>query len=142
MSDINIVIVYCTQCQWLLRAAWMAQELLSTFSTDLGEVALQPGTGGVFQVSCDGELLWDRKRDGGFPDAKTLKQRVRDLIDPSRPLATWTVIAGPGRRLRGRVSRPACGRNRSHPEQDRADRHHHSPCRPQVRHMLPDQPAA
>ena len=69
-----------------LRAAWMAQELLSTFSTDLGEVALQPGTGGVFQVSCDGELLWDRKRDGGFPDAKTLKQRVRDLIDPSRPL--------------------------------------------------------
>ena len=50
----------------------MAQELLSTFSTDLGEVALQPGTGGVFQVSCDGELLWDRKRDGGFPDAKTL----------------------------------------------------------------------
>ena len=49
-----------------LRAAWMAQELLSTFSTDLGEVALQPGTGGVFQVSCDGELLWDRKRDGGF----------------------------------------------------------------------------
>ena len=61
MSDINgprIVIVYCTQCQWLLRAAWMAQELPSTFSTDLGEVALQPGTGGVFQVSCDGELLW------------------------------------------------------------------------------------
>ena len=52
MSDINgprIVIVYCTQCQWLLRAAWMAQELLSTFSTDLGEVALQPGTGGVFR---------------------------------------------------------------------------------------------
>ena len=40
----------------------------------------------MFQVSCDGELLWDRKRDGGFPDAKTLKQRVRDLIDPSRPL--------------------------------------------------------
>ena len=89
MSDTTgprIVIVYCTQCQWLLRAAWMAQELLSTFSTDLGEVALQPGTGGVFQVSCNGELLWDRKRDGGFPDAKTLKQRVRDLIDPSRPL--------------------------------------------------------
>ncbi|MGC3654910.1 Rdx family protein, partial [Pseudomonas aeruginosa] len=24
------VITYCTQCQWLLRAAWLAQELHST----------------------------------------------------------------------------------------------------------------
>ncbi|TIP36311.1 MAG: selenoprotein, partial [Mesorhizobium sp.] len=31
-----IRITYCTQCQWLLRAGWMAQELLSTFGTDLG----------------------------------------------------------------------------------------------------------
>jgi selenoprotein W-related protein len=38
----RIVIAYCTQCHWLLRAAWMAQELLSTFSADLGEVALAP----------------------------------------------------------------------------------------------------
>ncbi|BEG73594.1 hypothetical protein HBIAX_00637 [Achromobacter xylosoxidans] len=82
----RIVILYCTQCQWLLRAGWMAQELLSTFATDLGEVALQPGTGGVFQITYDGELLWDRKRDGGFPDAKVLKQRVRDRLDPGRPL--------------------------------------------------------
>jgi selenoprotein W-related protein len=82
----RIVVTYCTQCQWLLRAAWMAQELLSTFGGELGEVALKPGTGGVFQITCDGELLWDRKRDGGFPDAATLKQRVRDKIDPGRDL--------------------------------------------------------
>ncbi|AOB31161.1 hypothetical protein AKI39_11295 [Bordetella sp. H567] len=82
----RIAITYCTQCQWLLRAAWMAQELLSTFGTDLGEVALLPGTGGIFQVHCDGALLWDRKAQGGFPDAKTLKQLVRDHIDPGRDL--------------------------------------------------------
>ena len=82
----RITIVYCTQCQWLLRAAWMAQELLSTFGSDLGEVALVPGTGGVFQIAYDGDLLWDRKRDGGFPDAKTLKQRVRDRLEPARDL--------------------------------------------------------
>lgn len=41
----EIVITYCTQCQWLLRAAWLAQELLSTFADDLGRVALEPGTG-------------------------------------------------------------------------------------------------
>lgn len=82
----RIAITYCTQCQWLLRAAWMAQELLSTFGTDLGEVALLPGTGGIFQVHCGGALLWDRKERGGFPDAKTLKQLVRDHIDPGRDL--------------------------------------------------------
>lgn len=86
MSGPRITIHYCTQCQWLLRAAWMAQELLSTFSTDLGEVALQPGTGGVFQIDYDGERIWDRKTDGGFPDAKALKQRVRDRLDPARDL--------------------------------------------------------
>lgn len=82
----RVVITYCTQCQWLLRAAWMAQELLSTFATDLAEVALVPGTGGVFRIDCGGEAIWERKRDGGFPDVKTLKQRVRDRLDPTRSL--------------------------------------------------------
>ncbi|WP_292897664.1 MULTISPECIES: SelT/SelW/SelH family protein [unclassified Nitratireductor] len=86
MSGHRVTITYCTQCQWLLRSAWLAQELLSTFSTELCEVAMRPGTGGVFEVSCDDTLIWERKRDGGFPDAKTLKQRVRDVIDPERDL--------------------------------------------------------
>jgi selenoprotein W-related protein len=64
----------------------MAQELLSTFGADLAEVALVPGTGGVFTVECDGELLWERKRDGGFPDAAELKRRVRDRVWPERGL--------------------------------------------------------
>lgn len=79
-------ITYCTQCHWLLRAAWMAQELLSTFSGELAEVALVPGTGGIFTISCDGELIWDRKRDGGFPEAAKLKQLVRDHAWPDRDL--------------------------------------------------------
>ena len=82
----RLAITYCRQCNWLLRAAWMAQELLTVFAEELGEVALVPGTGGVFEISCDGRTVWERKRDGGFPDAKTLKQRVRDLLDPGRDL--------------------------------------------------------
>lgn len=79
----RITITYCTQCNWLLRAGWMAQELLSTFSTDIGAVTLVPGTGGVFEIMCNDQSIWERKRDGGFPDVKTLKQRVRDHIDPN-----------------------------------------------------------
>ncbi|NHQ85814.1 MULTISPECIES: SelT/SelW/SelH family protein [Iodobacter] len=82
----RVSILYCTQCNWLLRSAWLAQELLSTFAQELGEVALQPGTGGVFVVHCMDTLIWDRKIEGRFPEAKELKQRVRDLIAPEKPL--------------------------------------------------------
>lgn len=81
-----IEIRYCTQCQWLLRAAWLAQELLSSFAEDLERVALVPGTGGIFSITCNGLQVWERKADGGFPEARILKQRVRDLIDPERDL--------------------------------------------------------
>ncbi len=79
-------ITYCTQCNWLLRSAWMAQEVLSTFSLEIGSVTLIPGTGGIFEITLDGLLIWERKRDGGFPDVKVLKQMVRDRIDPDRDL--------------------------------------------------------
>lgn len=82
----RIRIVYCRQCNWMLRAAWMAQELLATFPEDVGEVALAPSTGGTFQIELDGDLLWERKRDGGFPDVKALKQLVRDRVAPDRAL--------------------------------------------------------
>ena len=83
----RIVIAYCPACRWLLRAAWLAQELLSTFENDLGEVALAPAGKGVFEVTTgDGTVLWSRKADGGFPEAKELKRRVRDALFPDRDL--------------------------------------------------------
>lgn len=86
MSAPNVTIAYCTQCNWLLRSGWMAQELLSTFGEDLGGVTLVPGHGGIFEIRVDGVLIWERKRDGGFPDVKALKGRVRDVIAPERDL--------------------------------------------------------
>ncbi|KAF1913881.1 Rdx family-domain-containing protein [Ampelomyces quisqualis] len=85
----------------MLRAAYFGQELLSTFGTQVGEIALIPATGGLFTVELTyipgGEgaehtaeakkvLLWDRKAKAGFPETKVLKQLVRDHIDPSRDL--------------------------------------------------------
>lgn len=46
----KVTIVYCTQCRWLLRAGWMAQELLSTFDEELDALTLKPGSGGIFEV--------------------------------------------------------------------------------------------
>ena len=86
MRQPRVEIEYCTQCRWLMRAAWTAQELLTTFVRDLGEVALVPGIGGVFEVRLDAETLWSRKEQGGFPDLAELKRLVRDRVDPDRDL--------------------------------------------------------
>ena len=88
----EIVITYCTQCQWLLRAAWLAQELLSTFADDLGRVALEPGTGGVFRITCDGEQIWERKADGGFPRPRCSSS---GFAIASIRRVTWATATGP-----------------------------------------------
>ncbi|RME34737.1 MAG: SelT/SelW/SelH family protein [Gammaproteobacteria bacterium] len=82
----RLEIEYCSQCRFILRAAWLAQELLMTFDLELGEVALIPGSGGVFEVRLDGETLFSRQQAGRFPEAKELKQLVRDRICPDRDL--------------------------------------------------------
>ncbi len=82
----RLEIEYCTQCGFILRAGWMAQELLMTFATELGEVALVPGREGVFDVRLDGELVFSRKVAKRFPDSKEIKQLVRDRVAPGKDL--------------------------------------------------------
>ncbi len=94
MSDAfpRVEIEYCTQCRWLLRAGWTAQELLTTFVDELGEVALRPGTGGVFIVRlqltqrAESIEIFSRAAEGRFPEMKELKQRIRDHVSPDRDL--------------------------------------------------------
>ena len=82
----QVEIEYCTQCRWLLRAAWLAQELLTTFEQELTGVNLQPGSGGIFEVRLNGAVIFNRKEAGRFPESKELKQLIRDVIAPARDL--------------------------------------------------------
>ncbi|CAM2792028.1 SelT/SelW/SelH family protein [Moritella viscosa] len=88
MSEIKaeIDIYYCRQCNWMLRSTWLTQELLHTFGEEISKISLHPDTGGRFEIRCNQQLIWERKQDGGFPEAKVLKQRVRDIITPERDL--------------------------------------------------------
>ncbi|WP_045608466.1 SelT/SelW/SelH family protein [Vibrio vulnificus] len=86
MLKAKIEIYYCRQCNWMLRSTWLSQELLHTFSEEIASITPYPDTGGRFEIHCNDELIWERKRDGGFPEAKELKQRVRDIIAPERDL--------------------------------------------------------
>jgi selenoprotein W-related protein len=82
----RVEIRYCTGCRWGLRAGWMAQELLATFEDEIGEMALVPGSGGIFEVRADGERVWSREEEGRFPELKELKQRIRDRIAVGKDL--------------------------------------------------------
>ncbi|MFV8750058.1 SelT/SelW/SelH family protein [Nannocystaceae bacterium ST9] len=89
MSEPRLEIHYCTRCRWLLRAAWLAQELLTTFDQgELGELALVPvrEPAGTLKVVLAGETIFDRAALGRFPEAKELKQLVRDRVAPQREL--------------------------------------------------------
>ncbi len=84
-TRVPVRIRYCTQCRWLGRASWIAQELLTTFPTEL-EVTLEPGFGGVFEVELEGSVIFSRAVSRRFPEPKELKQKIRDRVDPTRSL--------------------------------------------------------
>lgn len=82
-----VSIEYCPKCGWLLRSAYMAQELLTTFNDDLKGVLLQPSEiSGRFTISINDEKIFDRKEQGRFPEIKELKQLVRDVVSPGKSL--------------------------------------------------------
>jgi len=82
-----ITIDYCPKCHWLLRAAYMAQEFLTTFENDLKGVTLQPSeVNGTFLITIDSRKIFDRKEYGGFPEIKELKQMIRDVVSPGKSL--------------------------------------------------------
>lgn len=81
MKKPTVTIEYCPKCGWMLRSAYFAQELLTTFSEELCEVVLKPSeTSGTFLISVNDKLIFDRKTEGRFPEIKELKQLVRDLV--------------------------------------------------------------
>ncbi|MBY0479901.1 MAG: SelT/SelW/SelH family protein [Chitinophagaceae bacterium] len=83
----RITIEYCPKCNWLLRAAYIAQELLTTFVDDVHSVTLVPSaTGGHFSISIENAIVFDRKEYGGFPEIKELKQKIRDIVHPGKDL--------------------------------------------------------
>ena len=88
MAKPQLILRYCPKCRWMMRAGWTAQELLVTFEPYIDGVLIGPGTSGEFTLTIAGDAqpLWCRKRDGGFPELKELKQRLRDRVAPGLDL--------------------------------------------------------
>jgi selenoprotein W-related protein len=86
MAAPRIEISYCRKCRFLLRASWMAQELLTTFADELGEVAIVPSGGGILEVKLDGEVIGTNRDGAPMPDPAAVKRAVRDRIAPDRKI--------------------------------------------------------
>ena len=86
MAGPRLEIEYCVKCRFQLRAGWMAQELLSTFESQLGEVVLVPGSGGIFQVKLDGDVIASNRESKKMPEPSEVKRLVRDRIAPERKI--------------------------------------------------------
>ncbi len=76
MGKPRVVVEYCRRCGFLLRAAWVAQELLKTFEDEIAEVALRPDGGGIFAIRVDETLLFSNKVEGRFPELRELRERL------------------------------------------------------------------
>jgi selenoprotein W-related protein len=83
----TVFIEYCPKCNWLLRAAYMAQELLTTFADELYALTLVPSeTPGHYSIRVNDVTIFDRKKWGGFAEIKEIKQLVRDQVSPEKNL--------------------------------------------------------
>lgn len=74
----TVTIEYCEPCGLRDPAVETQESLLAAFGRELDGVRLQPGHGGIFQVSADDELVWDRNDHGGEIDADAIVDAVRD----------------------------------------------------------------
>lgn len=63
------------------RATWTAAEILSEYQHDIESFELEMGSGGDFEFTLDGQLIYSKQATGEYPDIKILKQAVVDAIE-------------------------------------------------------------
>ena len=64
-------------------AFWMGSELYVAGGSQVA-VKLTPGKGGVFKVTLNGEVVWDKAEQGrypAFPDAREIKTKVANMVE-------------------------------------------------------------
>ena len=75
-------IEYCVPCGYGNLAAYMVSELFQAGGPAIA-ISLKPGAGGVFKVTVDGRVLWDKKEKGASPhitQVKELKAQVANML--------------------------------------------------------------
>jgi selenoprotein W-related protein len=80
MTPVKVKISYCAECGYETQTLALAKSLMYEFAQQLSSIELIPWEGGTFDVSVDGRLVHSMRREGGFPDPKTVSEAVRGAL--------------------------------------------------------------
>lgn len=65
----NISIAYCAECGFGPLAVRVAEALLETYEhAGVGQITIEVGGKGIFEVRADGDLIAERKDKGRLPE--------------------------------------------------------------------------
>jgi selenoprotein W-related protein len=82
-----VTIEYCPKCGWLLRAANMAQELLTIFTDELQGVTLKPAeVSGRYTITVEDTVVFDRKEHGDLQTSKKSNSGYGMWLAPTKAL--------------------------------------------------------
>lgn len=62
------------------RAVSLTDKLLGTYKDRLGEVALVPSTGGAFEISVDGNVIFSKLQEGRFPEERVIVREIGEQL--------------------------------------------------------------
>ena len=58
----------------------MAEQLLKAFKTDVESFTLVPSSGGRFEVTLDGELVYSKLKEGRFPEYDEVEPHLKKKL--------------------------------------------------------------
>lgn len=70
MKTYEVKIEFCMQWNYAPKAASFAEELFTHFRTNIKKMELVPSSGGVFEVTVNGEKIYSKDETGLFPKAQ------------------------------------------------------------------------
>ena len=86
-GNVHVEIKYCVAWGYFPTAAWMATELWGEFAGDVA-ITLTPVGDGRLELYLDGDLILDRKADGGkYPgldSVREIKSKVAKKVEFSQ----------------------------------------------------------
>ena len=58
----------------------MTTKLLTTYKQKISELKLIPASGGAFELTVGGELIYSKLKEGKFPDEKWAVEAVGEML--------------------------------------------------------------
>lgn len=76
---LNITVEFCMQWNYAPKAASFAEDVFEDLKTDIEEMKLIPSSGGVFEITVNGEKIFSKWETDQFPDHKEIINKLESI---------------------------------------------------------------